>query len=382
MRNIIQILLITVIALSVPLRESESAIELVTVPNRDSVQLTIYNSADITMVRENRTLTFKKGMNTIQFSWAGTLIDPTSLRIRFIKSKRSLDLLDTTYPAGRNEALQWNIKSDIEGPVKVEITYFTSGITWKADYVGITDDKEESISIKGFVKVVNNSGEDYPNASVRLVVGTINLVEKISDLAKGRVKYPQMEDNDRKSARRKFKRYMKKAEESIRGGSGSITSSKTIIKEGLSEYFLFSIEGKETIPNRWQKRLRSVYAKNIPLKTIYRLSDRHSGTKTYKYYEFKNKKHEDISGSGQFGETPLPDGYFKIFMQKKNRDLSFQASVYSKYIATGDKVKLNAGISNDIKVIRKLKNYKKTDITLKKSFYKKYYVKNYLENYY
>ncbi|MHC4560616.1 MAG: hypothetical protein ACYS80_25330, partial [Planctomycetota bacterium] len=51
-----------------------SAIELVTLPRRDKVQLTIYNSADLTLVRERRNLTMKKGWNWLQFMWANTLI--------------------------------------------------------------------------------------------------------------------------------------------------------------------------------------------------------------------------------------------------------------------------------------------------------------------
>ena len=39
------------------------------------------------------------------------------------------------------------------------------------------------MSFEGFVRVTNNSGEDYEDAQVRLVVGTINLVEKIAQLA-------------------------------------------------------------------------------------------------------------------------------------------------------------------------------------------------------
>ena len=33
--------------------------------------------------------------------------------------------------------------------------------------------------------------------------------------------------------------------------------AKEIIKEGLSEYFIYTIEGTETIPNGWSKRMRS-----------------------------------------------------------------------------------------------------------------------------
>ncbi|HNJ67194.1 MAG TPA: hypothetical protein PKW28_14945, partial [Turneriella sp.] len=97
----------------------QATIELVTVPKSQAVQLTIYNSADITMVKESRELTFKPGLNTIQFSWAGTLIDPTSLRLTFLTHKDKLTLRDTSFPPGRTDALQWNIDSELSGPAKV-----------------------------------------------------------------------------------------------------------------------------------------------------------------------------------------------------------------------------------------------------------------------
>ena len=46
-----------------------AAVDLVTLPRREGTQLTIYNSEDITMVREHRLLTEKEGVNRIQFSW-------------------------------------------------------------------------------------------------------------------------------------------------------------------------------------------------------------------------------------------------------------------------------------------------------------------------
>ena len=59
-------------------------VDLVTIPTREGVQLTIYNSEDITMVREHRLLTVKPGINRIQFTWAATLIDPTSIDFRIL----------------------------------------------------------------------------------------------------------------------------------------------------------------------------------------------------------------------------------------------------------------------------------------------------------
>ena len=62
-------------------QSASAAVDLVTLPTREGTQLTIYNSEDITMVREHRLLTVKEGVNRIQFSWANTLIDPTSHRV-------------------------------------------------------------------------------------------------------------------------------------------------------------------------------------------------------------------------------------------------------------------------------------------------------------
>jgi len=69
-----------------------SAIELVTLPRRDKVQLTIYNSADLTLVRERRNLTLKKGWNWLQFMWANTLIDPTSLSLEPLEQADKIDI--------------------------------------------------------------------------------------------------------------------------------------------------------------------------------------------------------------------------------------------------------------------------------------------------
>src|SRR2546430_11546904 len=122
-------------------------VDLSTVPKRDSVQLTIYNSEDITLVRETRTVTFKKGVNPLQFSWANTLIDPTSVELKFLTSADKLDVLDTTYPHDKPQMLYWNVNSDFDGEATIQITYFTSGITWSADYIAIADRTENKLDI-------------------------------------------------------------------------------------------------------------------------------------------------------------------------------------------------------------------------------------------
>src|SRR5210317_805053 len=138
-----------ILALTASVRAS---VDLVTLPTREATQLTIYNSEDITMVREHRLLTVKPGINRIQFTWANTLIDPTSIEFRILDHQDRVDLVDTTFPSGRNDALQWNIESQLAGKIPVEIRYFTSGITWAATYVGIANQDETRLGITGYVR--------------------------------------------------------------------------------------------------------------------------------------------------------------------------------------------------------------------------------------
>jgi hypothetical protein len=369
-------------------------IELVTVPKSQSVQLTIYNSADITMVKESRELTFKPGINTIQFSWAGTLIDPTSLRLTFLTQKSKLNLRDTSFPPGRTDALQWNIDSEISGSAKVEINYFTSGITWSADYTAITNTTENKMGLDGYIRVINNSGEDYPNAEVRLVVGTVNLVEDIAGLAQGKWRYADLDEEKRDRVRNGFKKKMKRAEAAKMAMDSEDAAPapaapmamaqkpKEIVKEGLSEYFLFTVEGKEKIPNGWQKRLKAFSAKDVDVKVIYKASDRLTGGTVHKFYEFRNVKEKGQDPKTSLGVSPLPDGTVHIFSEDAKNNLSYQGGVYMKYVATGDKVKLDAGETREVVLRTFTRDFKRYGFTTDTRYDKAHYVKAWTDEYF
>ena len=136
------------------------------------------------------------------------------------------------------------------------------------------------MDIEGFVRVSNNSGEEYEDAQVRLVVGRINLVEKIAQLARVRLEDVSKlyTKGKRRLEERALKHAVEKAEDKdevfsffvgFADGKGG-GRPKQVAKEGLSEYFIYTIEGTETIPNGWSKRLRSLEAANVPLKIQYR----------------------------------------------------------------------------------------------------------------
>ncbi|MEI8373066.1 MAG: hypothetical protein WCJ35_09580 [Planctomycetota bacterium] len=354
-----------------------AAVDLVTLPTREGTQLTIYNSEDITMVREHRLLTVKEGVNRIQFSWANTLIDPTSIEFRILDKQDKVDLVDTTFPSGRNDALQWNIKSQIAGKIPVEIRYFASGITWSADYVGIANEDETKLNVTGYVRVTNGSGEVYDNAQTRLVVGKINLVEKIADLARRPspsrfpdeppIVYPDANKWRELSHRRKEKYDaldLALGDERRGEGKGG-HKPKEVIKQGLSEYFLFTIDGREDIKDKEPKRLVALKVAEVPLESIYKLTERTGDQGFTKFYRFKNVKLLDekgkekkLSAMENLGLSPLPNGMVRLFSEYKNKDLAYVGGTETKYVPIGDRVEVNVGPDKDITICRRLKDQK------------------------
>ena len=284
--------LATVFALAAPTAALAGNVDVSTIPERDTVQLTIYNSEDLTLVRETRHITFSRGLNPLQFSWVNTLIDPSSVDLRFRTHGDKLDILDTTYPHARPQMLYWNVTSKLDGDAVVEITYFTSGITWAADYVCVSGTNEEAMSFEGFVRITNNSGEDYENAQVRLVVGEINLVEKVADLAR-RGLISQDEANgyyDRDKKVRSFEARARMELQNVVAGrmAGAAGEPKKIIKEGLSEYFIYTIEGTETIRNSWSKRMRLFEGTSVPFDIKYRYRPAEYGDQLVRLYMLRN----------------------------------------------------------------------------------------------
>jgi hypothetical protein len=337
---------------------AQAKVDLVTLPTRDTVQLTIYNSADMTLVRESRALTLKEGSNQLQFSWENTLIDPTSLEMLPKEHAGEIDIADLTFPANTKNLGLWDIKSKYAGKVPVEITYLTSGLSWRAFYMGTLTENEETMHLQGYVNVANNSGEDYENAQTRLIVGQVHLLDQIVDLARQRYPYGRpgqeipltttgltlpSEMDSRKEQLNEIKSNL----------SFAFAKPKEIIKEGLSEYFLYTIEGTETIENTWSKRLLSFDVNNIKVDSLYKYDEDRWGNQTIRFVKFANDPNHNL------GQTPIPNGQVKIYgVADKQGYLSYIGGTSIKYIPVNEEVELNLGTARLVEVKPTLMDYK------------------------
>ncbi len=127
-----------------------------------------------------------------------------------------------------------------------------------------------------------------------------------------------------------------------------------IIKEGLSEYFVFTIEGTETIPNGWAKRLESFSADEVKVVNLYKFEQERFGANTIRFIYFKNDEEHNL------GETPLPDGRFNVFMRSPGGDyMNYLGADNSRYIPVNQEVELNLGPAQKVQVEPKLMKFGK-----------------------
>lgn len=361
-------LLRTIAALSsllVGASASAQNVDLSTLPERASVQLTIYNSEDLTLVRETRRLSFKEGRNRLQFSWQNTRIDPTSVELRFLSHRGELELVDTAFPHAKPHMLYWNVHSERAGDALVEVSYFTSGISWAADYVAILEPKAERMSLESYVRIVNQSGEDYEGAEVRLVVGSLNLVERIAELAGvaptsvQKLDAKKLEALRHRAARRAITESedMMFADESTAGASVS-SRPKDVKKASLSEYYLFTIEGRETVPSGWSKRLRSFAARDVPYRLLHRYRPAQYGDHLERVLEADNDE------ASKLGQGPLPDGVVRVFSRSPSGGLAYVGAQAVPYVPAGEELEVRLGPDPEVRFERVVKAVRRADFEL------------------
>ena len=154
--------------------------------------------------------------------------------------------------------------------------------------MGTLTEDEKTMQLQGYVRVTNNSGEDYENAQTRLIVGKVHILDEIAELAKR--EYPYGRPSEVMPVDR-----LVSNDRGIRRRSGGIAAKelavmaeklerKEIKKEGLSEYFLYTIEGTETIPTGWSKRLISFDVDAVPVVNLYKYEEERYGNCVVRFH--------------------------------------------------------------------------------------------------
>jgi hypothetical protein len=125
----------------------------------------------------------------------------------------------------------------------------------------------------------------------------------------------------------------------------------------MSEYFLYTVEGRDTILNGWSKRLPSFKTPNVPVTSYYKFEKERWVDSVMRYYRFTN------SVASKLGNEPLPDGTVKAFRLVNDDQLyQYVGATQVKYIPVNETVELELGNDPEVLIKPALMNWQKTDI--------------------
>jgi hypothetical protein len=223
------------------------------------------------------------------------------------------------------------------GKQTAELSYLTSGLSWKADYVANLSADGKSLDLNAWVTLTNRSGAGFDNTTLQLVAGTVNRV---------RSPQPQLAYAMAPAAAR-----TKLAEAS---------------QEALMDYHLYSFERPTSIADNQTKQLALLSASAVPVRREYLLAgndwyyrDRQGQQygqvgqklKPAVFLEFDNK-------GGQLGK-PLPSGVVRVYARDSKGAAQFVGEDRIEHTAKNEKLKLRLGEAFDITAERKQTNYKR-----------------------
>ena len=348
---------------------AEARMDLVTVPARDRTELTIYNSVDLTLVREERELTFSRGRNQVQFAWAGTLIDPTSVQLD-LRGATELTLMDTIYPAGAQEMVIWELEAEEDTSRTIGISYFISGISWTASYTAIANPEETHLELRQFTTVRNRSGETFERAETRVVVGEVRLIHPIRALAISGLSllmdpptpfsgvgmttaaaFADLGAVYDPSSHQPTHLLLADGRANFRNRS----FAAEIVRAAVSEYHILAIEGEEEIRDRWSKKLPSPPISEIPFDLSYEFDTRRHGREPVKFYKFRNIADNDL------GKDPLPAGVWYVETDDGRGGLRFEGRTGHDYIPIGEEAKIELGSDGLLSVEERTLSVRRTN---------------------
>ena len=149
---------------------AQARVKLVALPERARVVVSLTNP-DATLVEEERLVTLQKGVNKVDFAWRGVNIDPTSIQVRLMSHPSEAKVLNTSYPPNEN-ALVWEISSPAAQEERIRISYLLSGLTREVMYRAVAEPNEQSMTLRNYLRLHNNSGEDLTEAEVSVGYGS------------------------------------------------------------------------------------------------------------------------------------------------------------------------------------------------------------------
>ncbi len=216
--------------------------------------------------------------------------------------------------------LSVTVIGDKRGSRPATLSYLTSGLGWRADYVALFDDAAGKIDVQGWVTLTNSSGTTYDNAATTLVAGTPNRAGQYNGPQYGRPNRPQL----------------------MQAGT------ETGDRERLGDFYLYPLAERTTMANQQTKQVSFLDVNGVPAQHGYEFTNYWMGTQQ----EAQSAKtvYKFSTGSAKGLGDQLPAGVLRFYMRDRKGDPQFIGESEIDHTPMGSTLSLSTGDAFDIKV--------------------------------
>jgi hypothetical protein len=236
--------------------------------------------------------------------------------------------------------LLWTYDNKARTRQKIEVTYLTGGMSWRADYILFLEDGDLPGALSCWATINNTSGKCYRDSRVRIVAGDVNRETSVAGM---KARYAM--------------------DTAVVSGVNEATSERP-----LFEYHVYNVPGRMTLANNRSVQARLFSSSGISVKKEYETRDR-----TFYYARsysdegkevpvkvilgFKNDEQNNLG-------IPFPGGTIRVYKKDEGNGTFFIGEDRIKDIPRGEEVEISLGTAFDIKVFKKQTDYKQVSKNL------------------
>jgi hypothetical protein len=230
--------------------------------------------------------------------------------------------------------LVWLLASGVEEQ-RVEVSYLTSNLSWRADYVLVLDDKDQKADLTGWVTLTNSSGTSYGDAELKLVAGDVRRVQPPPEL---------------------------EAQTVLDAAPVPAPAPPQFKQEALFEYHLYTLQRPTTLLDRETKQVSLLEAHGVTVEKKleffgtdywYRstYADLPKNQKVGVFVEFENAEKNALG-------MPLPKGTLRVYKADRSGAQEFVGEDSIDHTPRDEKVEVKLGDAFDVVADRRQTEWK------------------------
>jgi hypothetical protein len=218
--------------------------------------------------------------------------------------------------------LSVSVEAATAGPRQAKLSYLTSGLSWKADYVALFDEARNALDLQGWITLSNTSGTPFENAKTQLVAGDVSQLTSTNTYRPVRRATPGGVPGV------------------VRAGAENGTGAR------IADYYVYPLPERTTIASNQNKQVGFLSAQGVAARKVYEVREGWFSTqaepvKAVVAIQFSNGR---LGGLG----NQLPAGVMRVYMRDAAGDPKFVGENAIGHTPAGSELSIKTGEAFDV----------------------------------